>query len=386
MPAARPFGRIGTANGVETASAQPVGAPGTSNADHYLILDRLTKRYGDKPVVRDVSLSVPQGEVLTILGPSGCGKTTTLKIIAGFLHPDSGSVRMAGEAVDRLSSHERGAAMVFQNYALFPHMTVQQNVAFGLRMRKTPKPEIAGRVEEMLERVRLKELADRYPKELSGGQQQRVALARALIIRPNVLLLDEPFSSLDAKLRKQLRNEFLEIHRAFHITSVFVTHDLEEAFAISDKVAVMNAGVMEQAGSPAEIFSRPGSRFVADFVGHRNIFTGNVTISTDTKSTFVAGSMKMTLPPHPAGPLLVSVPIHLLSVTRKQAQVDNSFPAVVEGVSYLGPIVQLNVQVEGHALESYATASPETESLRPGDQVHVGWNATDVVIILDGGT
>jgi ABC-type Fe3+/spermidine/putrescine transport system ATPase subunit len=366
---------------VETASARPVEAPGTSHVADYLILDRVTKSYGDKPVVREVSLSVPQGEVLTILGPSGCGKTTSLKIIAGFLHPDSGSVRMAGQAVDRLSSHERGAAMVFQNYALFPHMTVQQNIAFGLRMRKEPKPEIERRVGEMLERVRLSELAARYPKELSGGQQQRVALARALIIRPNVLLLDEPFSSLDAKLRKQLRNEFLEIHRAFHITSVFVTHDLEEAFAISDKVAVMNAGVMEQAGAPTEIFSRPGSRFVADFVGHRNIFEGNVTVSTDAKSTFVSGPLKMALPPRAPGPLLVSVPIHLIKVSGAPIKADNIYAAVVESVSYLGPIVQLFLRVDGVTLESYATASPETEALRPGDQVHAGWNAADVVII-----
>ena len=208
-----------------------------------------------------------------------------------------------------------------------------------------------------------------------------MALARALIIRPNVLLLDEPFSSLDAKLRKQLRNEFLEIHRAFHITSVFVTHDLEEAFAISDKVAVMNAGVMEQAGAPTEIFSRPGSRFVADFVGHRNIFEGNVTVSTDAKSTFVSGPLKMALPPRAPGPLLVSVPIHLIKVSGAPIKADNIYAAVVESVSYLGPIVQLFLLVDGVTLESYATASPETEALRPGDQVHAGWNAADVVII-----
>jgi ABC-type Fe3+/spermidine/putrescine transport system ATPase subunit len=369
----RPVARPG---GVNRMSARRAAAPAG-----YLVLSGVTKTYDAKAVVRDVSLSVPQGEVLTILGPSGCGKTTTLKIIAGFLQPDAGSVQMAGRVVDRLASHERGAAMVFQNYALFPHMSVQQNLAFGLRMRKRPRAEIAREVTEMLARVRLTEFAARYPKELSGGQQQRVALARALIVRPNVLLLDEPFSSLDAKLRKQLRNEFLEIHRNFHITSVFVTHDLEEAFAISDKVAVMNAGVVEQAGAPAQIFSRPQSRFIADFVGHKNILAGTVTVVADDKATFVSGPLRMTMAATAPGPLLVSVPIHRLKIAAGTVKADNVYPAVVTSVSYLGPIVQLSLMIEEVAFESYAPAVPETEALRPGDMVQAGWDAADVIVI-----
>ncbi|MGH6901776.1 MAG: ABC transporter ATP-binding protein [Geminicoccaceae bacterium] len=364
-------------------SRGPVGraaAPVHAASPGYLVLSGVSKSYDGKAVVRDVSLSVPQGEVLTILGPSGCGKTTTLKIIAGFLQPDAGSVRMAGRAVDRLGSHERGAAMVFQNYALFPHMTVRQNVAFGLRMRRQPRAEIAREVAEMLARVRLTEFAGRYPKELSGGQQQRVALARALIVRPNVLLLDEPFSSLDAKLRKQLRSEFLEIHRNFHITSVFVTHDLEEAFAISDKVAVMNAGVVEQAGAPAQIFARPRSRFVADFVGHKNILSGIATVVADGKASFVSGRLKMTVPAAAPGPLLISVPVHRLKIAAA-VSADNVYPAVIASVSYLGPIVQLSMLIEEIAFESYAPATPETEALRPGDRVQAGWDAADVVVI-----
>ena len=225
---------------------------------------------------------------------------------------------MEGKPVDRLSSHERGAAMVFQNYALFPHLTVNQNVAFGLRMRRLPKAEIAAQVDDMLERVRLTPYRNRYPKELSGGQQQRVALARALIIKPKVLLLDEPFSSLDAKLRKQLRDEFLEIHRNFHITSVFVTHDLEEAFALSDKVAVMNAGVVEQFGAPAKIFSSPRSRFVADFVGHKNLVEGTIVESQPDGAVLrLAGGHAMQVPPTAPGPAMVSIPVHRLQIARK---------------------------------------------------------------------
>jgi putative spermidine/putrescine transport system ATP-binding protein len=366
---------------VSRGSARRAAAPARSVDAGYLVLSGVTKSYDGKAVVRDVSLSVPQGEVLTILGPSGCGKTTTLKIIAGFLQPDAGSVQMAGRVVDRLASHERGAAMVFQNYALFPHMNVQQNIAFGLRMRRQPRAEIAREVAEMLARVRLTEFAARYPKELSGGQQQRVALARALIVRPNVLLLDEPFSSLDAKLRKQLRSEFLEIHRNFHITSVFVTHDLEEAFAISDKVAVMNAGVVEQSGAPAQIFARPRSRFVADFVGHKNILSGTVTVVADGQATFVSGRLRMIVPATAPGPLLVSVPIHRLKLAAAAVKADNVYPAAVASVSYLGPIVQLSMLIEEIEFESYAPATPETEALRPGDTVQAGWDAADVIVI-----
>jgi putative spermidine/putrescine transport system ATP-binding protein len=368
---------------VSRASVKPAEAPSASRNTDYLALHGVTKRYDDKPVVDDVSLSVPQGEVLTILGPSGCGKTTTLKIIAGFLQPDAGTVRMAGKVVNRLASHERGAAMVFQNYALFPHMTVQQNLAFGLRMRKQQRAEIDRQVGEMLSRVRLTEFAGRYPKELSGGQQQRVALARALIVRPNVLLLDEPFSSLDAKLRRQLRDEFLEIHRTFHITSIFVTHDLEEAFAISDQVAVMNAGVVEQVGAPAHIFSHPQSRFVADFVGHKNILLGTAKVAGG-KATLTSGALKMAVGAARAGPLLVSVPVHRLKIGQRRVKADNVYPAVVESVSYLGPIVQLSLRIEGIAFESYAPAAPETEVLRPGDKVRAGWDASDVIVIPGG--
>jgi ABC-type Fe3+/spermidine/putrescine transport system ATPase subunit len=275
--------------------------------------------------------------------------------------------------------------MVFQNYALFPHMTVRRNVAFGLRMRGLDKADIDRQVDEMIGLVRLTEFADRFPKELSGGQQQRVALARALIIKPNLLLLDEPFSSLDAKLRKQLRTEFLEVHRNFGITSIFVTHDLEEAFAISDKVAVMNNGHLEQVGSPAGIFSRPKSRFVADFVGHKNILAGSVAsgadgrpvfASTDGFATSVAGAA--------AGRAVISLPVHRIQVSRGPLDAENRHVATVESVSFLGPAIQLSLRVANTLLETYGASTPETEALAVGDKVNAGWNAADVIVIPEG--
>ncbi len=348
----------------------------------YLRLAGVTKTYAGIAVVDDVSMAVRRGEILTILGPSGCGKTTTLKIVAGFIEPDKGSVLMEGRAVDRLSSHDRGAAMVFQNYALFPHLTVQQNVAFGLRMRRLPKADVTRQVDDMLERVRLSPYRHRYPKELSGGQQQRVALARALIIKPKVLLLDEPFSSLDAKLRKQLRDEFLEIHRNFHITSVFVTHDLEEAFALSDKVAVMNAGVMEQFGAPAKIFSSPRSRFVADFVGHKNLFDGQIVESkADHAVMKLPGGLTMQVPPMPLGPAMASIPVHRLQIARKPIAAANCYDAEVTHVAYLGPFMQISVRLDGLTLETHQPSSAEIETLRVGDRVHVGWDRGDVILV-----
>ena len=346
--------------------------------DAYLSLTSVTKSYANLAVVRNVSLQIERGEILTILGPSGCGKTTTLKIIAGFIEPDAGSIAIEGRAVDRLSSHERGAAMVFQNYALFPHLTVGQNIAFGLRMRRLPKPEIAREVQHMLERVRLEPFRDRYPRELSGGQQQRVALARALIIKPRVLLLDEPFSSLDAKLRKQLRSEFLEIHNTFGITSVFVTHDLEEAFALSNQVAVMNAGVVEQVGSPAQVFSSPNSSFVADFVGHKNLLDGEV---DDSGTVLIVAGLRVQVPATAPGPAIASIPVHRVQIAPAPVIVENCFSATVATVAYLGSFMQIGLNVENLVLECQLPSAPAIEALRPGDAVFAAWDRADVIMI-----
>ncbi len=243
-----------------------------------LVLKDLGRRFGDFDAVKDVNIELQPGEFLSLLGPSGCGKTTTLRMIAGFLAPTSGSIILDGVEVSSargsVPPEKRGMSMIFQSYAIWPNMTVAQNVAFGLNLRKLDKAEVRRRAGEMLEAVRLSHLADRYPSELSGGQQQRVALARALVIRPKLLLLDEPLSNLDASLREDMRFEIKRIHDEFRITSVYVTHDQSEAMVTSDRIAVINHGKVEQIDTPFEIYTRPTTRFVAGFIGRTNQVTG----------------------------------------------------------------------------------------------------------------
>ncbi len=245
-------------------------------ADTAVELIGISKSFADVPAVDRIDLSVASGEFLTLLGPSGCGKTTTLNMIAGFLTPDVGSIRLAGRTVDRLPSFRRDIGIVFQDYALFPHMSVADNVAFGLKMRRIAKPEIARRVAEALELVHLSGLGDRPPLALSGGQRQRVALARALVIRPTVLLLDEPLSNLDLKLREEMRLEITTLQRRLGITMVMVTHDQGEALAVSDRIAIMNRGRIEQLGDAHAVYETPVSRFVAEFIGQTNFIPGSV--------------------------------------------------------------------------------------------------------------
>ena len=238
-----------------------------------LRLEGITKRYGAVSAVEGVNLEVRDGEFLTLLGPSGCGKTTTLGLIAGFFPPSAGEIYLKGRPVAGLPPFKRDIGVVFQDYALFPHMTAGENVAFGLKMRGVERSETDARVKEALELVQLRGLADRRPLELSGGQRQRVALARALVIRPAVLLLDEPLSNLDLKLREEMRVEIAGLQRRLGITTVFVTHDQGEALVMSDRIAVMQAGRIVQLGRPAEIYERPASRFVAEFIGRMNFFS-----------------------------------------------------------------------------------------------------------------
>lgn len=225
---------------------------------------------GKTNILEDLQLSIENGELVSLLGPSGCGKTTTLRVIAGLIQPNDGTFTVDGENLTHVPVHKRQFGMVFQSYALFPHLTIYENVAFGLKMQKQDKHTIKDKVTQMLEVTGLAEFADRYPKQLSGGQRQRVALARALVIEPQLLLLDEPLSNLDAKLRVSMRTEIKRIQRQLGITTVFVTHDQEECFSISDKVAVMNKGVIEQFASPEEIYQRPQTEFVARFIGFEN--------------------------------------------------------------------------------------------------------------------
>ena len=236
----------------------------------------IAKKYGTNQVVRDICLHVQDGEFVSLLGPSGCGKTTLLRMIAGFIEPTGGEILVGGTRIDHIPPYRRDIGMVFQNYALFPHMTVAQNVEFGLKMRKASPKTISHNVAEALKLVKLTGLESRYPRELSGGQQQRVAIARALAIRPKVLLMDEPLSNLDAKLRVETRVELRRIQKETNITTVFVTHDQEEALIVSDRIAVMHNGIIEQIGKPCEVYDKPKTHFVANFIGRTNFFTGKI--------------------------------------------------------------------------------------------------------------
>ena len=239
-------------------------------------LTGVTKQFGDFVAVREIDLQIRDGEFFSLLGPSGCGKTTTLRMIAGFEQPTVGEVYIHGQPVAGIPPYRRPVNTVFQSYALFPHMTVAQNVAFGLEMKKVAKPEIERRVAEALELVQLRQMETRRPRQLSGGQQQRVALARALVNRPEVLLLDEPLGALDLKLRKAMQLELKQIQSEVGITFVYVTHDQEEALTMSDRIAVMDVGIVQQVGAPRDIYEHPNNRFVADFIGETNFLTGDV--------------------------------------------------------------------------------------------------------------
>ena len=243
----------------------------------YIVeLEGVNKIYGKNHVVKDLELKVKEGEFLTLLGSSGCGKTTTLRMIAGFEEPSSGSIKVEGESIESKEPFERDVNTVFQSYALFPHKTIFDNIAYGLKMKKVPKNEIKKRVMEMMELVQLEGFEKRYPSQLSGGQKQRVAIARALINRPKVLLLDEPLGALDLKLRKQMQLELKRLQRKLNITFIYVTHDQEEALTMSDRIAIMHDGVLDQLGTPTEIYEKPETKFVATFIGETNTFDGAI--------------------------------------------------------------------------------------------------------------
>lgn len=249
----------------------------------------VTKRFQDVTGVKNLNLEIKNGEFFTLLGPSGCGKTTTLRMIAGFTFPSEGRIFLDQQEITSVPPHKRNTGMVFQNYALFPHMTVMENVAFGLAVRKIPKQERTKQVKEILQRVRLDGFEARKISELSGGQQQRVALARALVIRPNILLLDEPLSNLDARLREEMRSEILSLHRSFEITTIYVTHDQVEALTMSDRIAVFRNGTCQQVGTPEEVYHSPKNAFVASFVGETNLLSVTV-IKQEGDSVFVRGA------------------------------------------------------------------------------------------------
>jgi len=330
----------------------------------------LSKRYGDHAAVAGVTLDVADGEFLVLLGPSGCGKTTTLRMIAGLVEPSRGATRIGGTDVTWLPPWRRNTGMVFQSYALFPHMTVADNVAFGLEMRKLGKPDVEARAREALRLVRLEGFAGRLPRQLSGGQQQRVALARALAIRPDVLLLDEPLSNLDAKLREEVRIEIRELQRQLGLTTVMVTHDQEEALTVADRLVVMAEGEIRQIGTQRDLYERPADRFVAGFVGRSTFLDGRVTASGEFET---AGGLNLKCREGRTGPaslLLRPERLHLGSANGT----DNTMPGRVEFVSYLGAVLELHVRLS--PADRVLVQLPNRGDAAPavGDDVTVAWH------------
>jgi putative spermidine/putrescine transport system ATP-binding protein len=349
-------------------------------------LQHLVKRYGDTTAVDDVSLEVRPGEFITFLGPSGSGKTTTLNAIAGFVHPTAGEITMDGHSLGNIRPHRREIGMIFQNYALFPHMTAAANIAYPLKQRKVAKSEIEARVASALALVGLEQLGARYPRQLSGGQQQRVAFARSVVFRPRVLLMDEPLGALDRKLREALQVEIKRIHRELGITFVYVTHDQDEALALSDRIAVFNEGKIEQVGTAAELYERPQTLFVAEFVGDSNVFRGP--LADDARSLEFAGT-RILLPPlatDTAGDAAVMVrPRHMiLSSQDDAAGPQNALAGQVAETVYLGQSVNVVVELDVGQRAQLREPPERGLSLSIGQRVVIGWAPADAVVFVEG--
>lgn len=353
-----------------------------------LVVDRVTKAYGTMIAVNNVSLSAKRGEFISFLGPSGCGKSTTLSMIAGFQDVTAGAIYIRGKRVDELPPEKRNTGMVFQNYALFPHMSLAENVGFGLRMRNQPKDVIQGKVKKALELVRMGHLADRRPSQLSGGQQQRVALARALVIEPDILLLDEPLGALDRQLRQEMQLEIKELQSSLGITTIFVTHDQEEALSMSERVVVMNAGGIEQIGTPTEIYERPATQFVAGFVGKSNRISGQV-IGGEGGTTFISTPLgRIAIPA-----LSVGAGTTVECVVRpekvKVASAATTLPdhhttrAKVRQVVFHGSYTELHlVGASDQAILASVTNDQDggTGSFQVGAELAVSWKAAETLV------
>ena len=339
----------------------------------------LTRRYGTVVALDNLDLTVQPGELIALLGPSGCGKTTTLRLLAGLEDADTGHINVAGRDITRLPASKRDMGMVFQAYSLFPHMTVQQNVAFGLRLRKVSSAERDRRALEMLELVELATQADRYPHQISGGQQQRVALARALAIEPQVLLLDEPLSALDAKVRAQLRDQIRRIQLEVGITTLFVTHDQEEALAIADRVGVMRAGRLEQLAPPTEVYSRPATAFVAEFVGLSNRLAGNVTGSTVT----VRGhDLPLVDSSTPAGPVTAIVRPEAVTLASDDSGGSGPMTGMVIASTFLGATSRVTVDL-GDTTIMAQLATSDAVKLPAGSRVTLTIRPDPVLVSAD---
>jgi iron(III) transport system ATP-binding protein len=338
----------------------------------HLEISRLTKRYNEITSVDAFDLAVEPGEFICLLGPSGCGKTTTLRMIAGFLEPDGGEIRVSGKVVSRpgnvVAPERRNMGMIFQSYAVWPHMTVRENVAYGLKMQRVAAGQRRERADAMLRATKLFELAGRYPSELSGGQQQRVALARALAPNPDILLLDEPLSNLDANLRGDMRLEIRRLHDEFHNTSIYVTHDQVEAMTMADRIVVMNAGRIEQIGKPQDVYDRPNSRFVARFIGGSNVIDAKHVAGREAAIHGHAVHVGEGEFPGAGKDMAVCVKMHDLELVEgAHSGGDNLLPGVVRSHSYLGSHRDYVVDIGQDLL----IAAPAALDIAPGSRVHV---------------
>ncbi|TDR37125.1 putative spermidine/putrescine transport system ATP-binding protein [Aquamicrobium defluvii] len=341
--------------------------------------EKVSKAYGTLRVVDDLDLTIDEGEFLSLLGPSGSGKTTILMMLAGFEAPSGGTISVGSQRIDPLPPHRRNMGVVFQNYALFPHMSVAANVAFPLEMRGTPRLEIDSKVARALDMVQLGAMKDRRPAQLSGGQQQRVALARALVFEPSVVLMDEPLGALDKQLREQMQLDIRALHKRLGLTIVFVTHDQSEALTMSDRIAVFNRGKIEQIGTPREIYDQPRSRFVAQFIGETNLVEGTLAEAGDAGATVkLEGGGTIRVQPSDlrpeAGRILVSVRPERIRLGPDAAS-ENAYPATVTDAVYHGD--HLRIQLDNGAFGFVAKADRKTAEFNPGDRVMVSFAPSD---------
>jgi len=371
---------------VADRSATPTADAGASPSS--LRLASICKQYGSFGAVKSVSLEVRQGEFVTLLGPSGSGKTTTLMMIAGFVDPSSGRIYVDGRDVTEAPPHRRNIGMVFQNYALFPHLTVFKNVAFPLDVRKLPAAEVRARTMEALDIVKLADLGDRYPTQLSGGQQQRVALARAIVFRPPLLLMDEPLGALDKKLREHMQIELLKIQDRLGVTVIYVTHDQEEALVMSDRVVVMADGVIQQIGRPDELYRRPGNRFVADFVGETNILEGRITGEGSMPTLAIAPGVQVRAPSNRSWKggeraFLILRPV-CVRIGLRAEPCANRLEGAIERVIYVGDVSRVLITLpSGQTLIAKVQNSGDAGVGEVGDVVCVGWDSDPTWVVAD---
>jgi len=351
--------------------------------DSFLSMKNVRKSFGTTTVVQDFNLDIGRGEFVSFLGPSGCGKTTVLRMVAGFEEPSAGQIVIGGKDVTRLKPNQRNIGMVFQAYALFPNLTVAQNIAFGLKVAGMPKAESDKRVAEMMELIKLQQFGDRYPYQLSGGQQQRVALARALAPKPKVLLLDEPLSALDAKVRVSLRDEIRAIQRELGITTIFVTHDQEEALSISDRIVVMYGGKAEQVGAPFEIYNRPATKFVANFVGTLNVLEGTVSdagsgkVRIDTQEVSLKGKLNGS---KTGDTLSLALRPEAISLGRHPGN-DSNLSGEIADVHFLGSVIRVRVGIGGSMVSLDTFNNSTTPPPSVGQKTDISFSSGDLLVL-----